>query len=177
LVTALERRAGETEFWFHKNEMYISLDGVEVSANVAESVFATTEGIAVNGRRAIDRAADYEMGVRNIYGDLPMSQRRFSVVVDDTELSGVADSTTAMNGKLTAVEAKYVDDWLTSLRNPASEIGREPWAADEQRKIYSRPKHTLKTFPVPLYIILTASTWPPITRTFSENPASEALAS
>jgi hypothetical protein len=116
------------------------IDGVEVSANAAESAFATTGGVAVSGRRAIDRAASYEIGVRNLYGDLPLSQRKFKFFMGGTDVSGVADNTTSMHGKLTAVEAKYVDDWLTSLRNPASEIGGRPWAADEQQQMIRQAK-------------------------------------
>ena len=41
------------------------------------------------------------------------------------EVTGVADNTTSIDDKLTAVEAKYVDDWVTSLRNPASEMGEQ----------------------------------------------------
>jgi hypothetical protein len=43
-----------------------AIDGAGVSANAAESAFATTEGVAVSGGRAIDRAASYEIGVRRL---------------------------------------------------------------------------------------------------------------
>src|SRR5579883_1734652 len=124
-----------------------AIDAVEAPAIAAESAFATTEGVAVSGGRAIDRAASYETGVRNLYGDSPISQRRFEFAMDDRNVSVVADSTTSINGKLTAVEAKYVDDWVTSLRNPASEIGGKPWAADEQQKMIQQAKTYSLNFP------------------------------
>jgi hypothetical protein len=123
------------------------VEGAEVSANAAESAFATTEGVAVNGRRAIDRGASYETGVRNLYGDLSISQRRFKVVMDGRKVSGVADNTTSMDEKLTAIEAKYVDDWTTSLRNPASEIGGKPWAVDEQQQMMQQAQAYSQYFP------------------------------
>jgi hypothetical protein len=122
-------------------------DGVEVSANAAESAFATTEGVAVSGRRAIDRSASYEKGVRNMYGDLPFSRRRFEGFIDGSEVRGVVDNTTSVDGKLTAVEAKYVDDWATSLRNPASEMGGKPWAVNEQEQMIQQGKKYSKYFP------------------------------
>jgi hypothetical protein len=117
-----------------------AIDGVEVSANAAESAFATTEGVAVSGGRAIDRGASYEIGVRKMYGDLPISERKFKFFMDGRKVSGIADNTTSIDGKLTAVEVKYVDDWATSLRNPASENGGKPWAVDEQQTMIRQAK-------------------------------------
>jgi hypothetical protein len=124
-----------------------SVAEVAVDGMVAESTFATTEGVAVSGTRAIDRAASYEIGVRNLYGDLPISERRFDGVVDGRDVSGVADNTTSINRKLTAVDAKYVDDWGASLRNPASEIGGKPWAVNEQEKMIQQAKAYSQNFP------------------------------
>ncbi len=52
-------------------------DIATTSTNVAERMFATTEGVTVRGSRAIDRAASYETGVQKLYGDVPLSQRTF----------------------------------------------------------------------------------------------------
>ena len=124
-----------------------AVEGVEASAIAAESAFATTESVAVSGGRAIDRAASYETGVRNLYGDLPIAERRFKIVVDGRTVSIVVDSTTSLNRKLTAVEAKYVDDWATSLRNPASQIGGEPWAVNEQQGMIQQAQAYSLYFP------------------------------
>ncbi|GEM_PF-2250901 len=125
-----------------------AIDAVEAPAIAAEGAFETTEGVAVSGGRAIDRAASYETGVRNLYGDLPISQRRFEVVdLDGTEVSGIADSIISIDGELIAVDAKYVDDWATSLRNPGSEVGGEPWARNEQMTMIQQAKAYVLNFP------------------------------
>jgi hypothetical protein len=124
-----------------------AIDGAGVSANAAESAFATTEGVAVSGGRAIDRAASYEIGVRSLYGDLSISQRRFEFVLNGKHVICVADNIISMDGELTAVDAKYVDDWAMSLRNPASEIGGKPWAVDEQQEMIQQAKAYSLHFP------------------------------
>jgi hypothetical protein len=123
-----------------------AVDAVEVSANAAEGAFATTEGVAISGGRPIDRGASYEIEVRKLYGDLP-SQRTFKFFINGRTQSVVADSTTAIEGKLTAVDAKYVDDWGASLRNPASEIGAKPWAVDEQKQMIKQAQGYTLNFP------------------------------
>jgi hypothetical protein len=122
-------------------------DGAEVSANAAESAFATTEGVAVSGRRPIDRSGRYEKGVRNIYGDLQVSQRRFKFYKDGRKVTIVVDNTAPIDGKPTAIEAKYVDDWATSLRNPASEMGDKPWAVTEQQQMIQQAETYSEYFP------------------------------
>ena len=44
----------------------------------------------------------------------------------------VADNVVEIDGRFVAIEAKWVNDWATSLRNPASAIGKLPWAVKEQ---------------------------------------------
>jgi YD repeat-containing protein len=102
---------------------------------VAGSVFATTDPVAVSGSRAIDRGQSYEVGVRGLYGDIPFQQRQFTALVNGEEVNGVADMVTSVAGQQTAVEAKYVDDWSTSIRNPNSPNGSEPWAVAEQQNV------------------------------------------
>jgi hypothetical protein len=77
-----------------------AVDAAEVSANAAESAFATTEGVAVSGRRPIDRSGRYEIGVRSLYGDRPFRERKFKVIMDAKEVTGVADNTTSVDEKL-----------------------------------------------------------------------------
>ena len=47
-------------------------------------------------------------------------------------------SVVQIGGKNTAIEAKYVDDWAASLRNPLSLNGTKPWALAEQRKMLNQ---------------------------------------
>lgn len=122
-------------------------DVVQVSTNAAEQAFETTEGVAVSGSRAIDRGASYESVVRRMYGDMPLSQRGFDASVDGKEVIGRADNTTTIDGKLTAVEAKYVDTWTESLRNPASNAGAQPWGLTEQQQMVRQAKAYSSGFP------------------------------
>lgn len=103
-----------------------------------EGIFELTEGVAVNGRRVIDVAASYEKGIRGLYGEASLEARKFNAVVDGQRVSGIADDVTEVNGVRTAIDAKYVDDWATSPRNPASSIGKMPWAVDEQQTMISQ---------------------------------------
>lgn len=45
----------------------------------------------------------------------------------------MADDVTIIGGKSTAIEAKYVDSWGSSIRNPHSAIGARPFALKEQQ--------------------------------------------
>ena len=47
---------------------------------------------------------------------------------------------TIIGGKLTAVEAKYVEDWGYSIRNPASPYGAKHWALAEQTKMVEQAR-------------------------------------
>ena len=51
-----------------------------------------------------------------------------------------ADNVATINGKSTAIEAKFVDDWSKSLRNPNSVNGSKPWAVAEQNKVVQQAK-------------------------------------
>jgi RHS repeat-associated protein len=111
---------------------------VSVGANSTGREFATTDSIAVNGARAIDRGQSYEVGVRNLYGDISFQQRQYTALVKGNEVNGVADTVTSVAGKETAVEAKYVDNWSASLRNPNSQNGTKPWAVTEQQTMVNQ---------------------------------------
>lgn len=47
---------------------------------------------------------------------------------------------TIFNGQRTAVEAKFVEDWGSSLRNPTSPVASKPWSAAEQTKTVGQAK-------------------------------------
>ena len=53
-------------------------------------------------------------------------------MVEGESVNGVADFVD-INGN--AIEAKYVEDWSKSLRNPDSSIGGESFAVAEQEKV------------------------------------------
>ncbi len=124
-----------------------SIDEAAATATGAERAFATTEGVAVSGPRAIDRAASYEKGVRNLYDELPYNLRRYRDFVDGEWVNGVADTTTLVDGRSAAVDAKYVDSWMESLRNPKSQFGNQPWAVNEQENMLRQAKAYTSGFP------------------------------
>ena len=102
----------------------------------AARAFARTEPVMVAGRRAIDLGKSYEEGIRELYGGgASFSKRVYTAVVDGRTVTGVADNVVAMGGRSVAVEAKYVEEWSTSLRNPAN---RQPWALAEQKAVMSQ---------------------------------------
>ncbi|MBV1790831.1 hypothetical protein KQ940_22445, partial [Marinobacterium sp. D7] len=103
--------------------------------NNARLKFSTTDAVPVSGSRAIDLGQSYEVGVRGLYGDVPFSQRQYEALVDGKWVSGVADNVVTIGGKNTAIEAKFVDDWAASIRNPGSPNGARPWAVVEQQKM------------------------------------------
>jgi hypothetical protein len=97
-----------------------------------ERTFATTDAVAISGVRAIDKGISYENAVRNIYGvEKSYAERQYLTTVEGTTVRGVADN--IYEGA--AVEAKYVDNWATSLRNPNSPVGSKPWAVAEQNNM------------------------------------------
>ena len=111
-------------------------DGVGLSVSSrALSSFDVTDAVTVSGRRAIDLGQSYEIGVRNLYGKVPFKQREYDAFVNGEWVSGVADNVTRVNGKNTAVEAKFVEDWNASLRNPNGQNGQYPWSVREQQKM------------------------------------------
>ena len=42
--------------------------------------------------------------------------------------------------KPTTSEAKFVDDWASSIRNPESPAGSKPWSVAEQKKMVDQAK-------------------------------------
>lgn len=105
-----------------------------------------TEGVAVTGARAIDLGQAYEVGVRSLYGNNAFRAREFDTLVDGAFVSGVADNVAVIGGKGTAVEAKFVDEWANSLRNPASPNGGRPWAVTEQRAMIDQARRYSAAF-------------------------------
>ncbi|KVM84608.1 filamentous hemagglutinin N-terminal domain-containing protein [Burkholderia stagnalis] len=100
--------------------------------------FPTTDSVSVTGSRSIDKAKSYENAVQGMYNNASFGDRQYTAIVDGRRVSGIADDVTTVNGKLTAVEAKFVDDWSTSMRNPNSPNGTTPWALAEQQTMVAQ---------------------------------------
>jgi hypothetical protein len=99
--------------------------------------FEATEAVLVTGRRpAGDVGHSYQRAIQDaFYGGT--KEKPFEVFLDGAWQSRRADSVTMVAGRETAVEAKYVDDWAKSLRNPAN---TEPWALAEQTKMLDQAR-------------------------------------
>ena len=67
------------------------------------------------------------------------------------KVNGIADNVTKIGGKNVAVEAKFVADWSTSIRNPASSIGSKPFAVAEQAQMLEQAKKYSATFDEVIY--------------------------
>ncbi|WP_233098121.1 two-partner secretion domain-containing protein [Pseudomonas carnis] len=114
--------------------------GGGVAAKGAATALETTSPVVVTGKRAIDKAQSYEGALRDVYGNVPYAERQYTTIVNGQRVNGVADNVTIVNGQRTAVEAKFVEDWRSSLRNPASSVGSKPWSAAEQTKMVDQAK-------------------------------------
>ena len=111
-----------------------------VGAKGTGTALETTNPVVVSGSRAIDKAQSYESGVRGMYGDTPFAERQYTALVDGQRVKGVADEVAVIGGKPTAIEAKFVDDWASSIRNPESPAGSKPWSVAEQTKMVDQAK-------------------------------------
>jgi filamentous hemagglutinin len=72
-------------------------------------------------------------------------------VVDGRLVNGVADNVVEIGGRRVAVEAKFVDDWARSLRNPSSPIGNRPFAVAEQAKMLDQARKYSAAFDEVIY--------------------------
>lgn len=103
-----------------------------------------------NGRyRAIDKAQQYEDDIQNLYGGAAnFNSRQYSAIVDGQLVNGVADNVVNINGRNVAIEAKFVEDWNRSLRNP---LDTKPWAIAEQNKMLQQAKKYSNAFDEVIY--------------------------
>ena len=101
-----------------------------------------------NGCRAIDNAQEYEKQIQDLYGGAKtQAERAYTGIVDGLPVNGIADN--VVDG--IAIEAKYVEDWEKSLRNP---LDTHPWAISEQQKLVNQAKN-IQMHLIKLYIIPT----------------------
>lgn len=125
-------------------------------ARPIDSLIAPRGGAAsqlsrVRGSRPIDLAQTYEADIRKLYGAVPFQQRTYTAFVNGQWVNGVADNVAVLNGRTTAIEAKYVENWDKSLRNPDSPNGGMPWAVVEQRTMLDQATKYSKAFEHTIY--------------------------
>ena len=100
----------------------------ELWLNNVRGAWPATEGVAVNGGRAIDSAPSYEAAIRSIYPKISEQARSYRALMDGKWLRGKADTVARIFGKKTGIEIKYVRNWSKSILNPNSPVGSEYFA-------------------------------------------------
>ena len=131
---------GALEGFFHAHPEFVqpaTEAGVQKwSGSAITAMFQTTEAVAIkNGARAIDFGKSYENAIREMYNGATYGERSYAAFVNGKLVNGVADDVTIIGGKSTAIEAKYVNSWGSSIRNPNSAIGARPFALKEQQNM------------------------------------------
>jgi filamentous hemagglutinin len=77
--------------------------------------------------------------VRALYGnEVSYEDRSYRTIVNGKLVDGVADHVIVRGGQQIAVEAKYVEDWNKSLRNPDGSSGGYPWSVRAQQEMVNQ---------------------------------------
>lgn len=131
LMSPQDAARAQTE-WLKKEAIHQSYQGLIGG----DPIFPSTSPVYVSDARPRERGYDYEAEIRVQYGgDRHLRPPKFSTVRDGREVTGQADHVAIVNGKRTAIDAKYTDGWMASLRNPSSNVGEQPWSAKAQREM------------------------------------------
>jgi hypothetical protein len=104
-----------------------------------DPIFDYTTPVEVSGASAKERGDSYEAQVRRLYGaeERPPS---FRIRLDGKVITGQADHVVTSEVTSTAIEAKYTDSWMGTLRNPLSVIGIMPWSEKEQQRMIEQAR-------------------------------------
>ncbi|WP_277183680.1 RHS repeat-associated core domain-containing protein, partial [Caballeronia sp. BR00000012568055] len=95
---------------------------------------------------------EYEKQIQDMYGGkLSQTDREYTAVVDGKPVNGIADHVIDRGGKNTAIEAKFVNDWDKSIRNPDSAIGGKSFAVAEQQKMLTQAQKYSDAFDEVIY--------------------------
>jgi hypothetical protein len=104
-----------------------------------DPIFDYTVPVEVSGVNARDRGHSYEVQIRRLYGG-EAPPPKFKMTLDGQVVIGRADHTLTPGGRPTAIEAKYTDSWMGTLRNPLSVIGVMPWSEMEQLRMIEQAR-------------------------------------
>ena len=106
----------------------------------------------LNCKRAIDKAKEYEKQIQDIYGEnLSQSEREYTAILEGKEVKGVADYLYTKDGKKIAIEAKYVDNWDESIRNPNGKKSSLPFASNPQNDMLLQAQKYSQAFDEVIY--------------------------
>ncbi|MFY0480931.1 pre-toxin TG domain-containing protein [Achromobacter marplatensis] len=160
VVGGMLKKGGQAVHVFAEADKALDVGKLGGVTKGTSTALETTGPIKISGGRAIDKAQSYESGVRDMYGSsLTFEERQFTTIVDGNIVNGVADDVILIGGKKTAVEAKFVEDWSSSIRNPASPSGSRQWSTAEQAAMVEQAKKYSSAFDGGLFIIPIAQSW------------------
>jgi hypothetical protein len=110
--------------------------------------FRTTDAVKATGKNAGAKALNYEANIRKaFYGDTPLAERKFQILVDNKLVTREADALTENAlGQGAAVEVKYTSGWKYSPYNPASAAGKLPKGLDAQARFVTQAQTYAKAF-------------------------------
>ena len=109
--------------------------------------FETTSAVDIRLTSATRTAPEYEAAIRERGANAPPGERRFQSPENGKIVNREADDVVRINGRPTAVDAKFVKDWDLSLANPNSPIGSREFAIKQQNEIVEQAMAYSKNFP------------------------------
>jgi hypothetical protein len=130
-----QQAAMEQAEWQAKNAIYQSYQRLIGP----DPIFEYTVPVEISGARARNRGDNYEVQIRRLYGGEERPPK-FRMKLDGKVVIGRADHALTPGGRPTAVEAKYTDSWMGTLRNPLSVIGVMPWSEQEQQRMIEQAR-------------------------------------
>jgi len=107
---------------------------------------ATKAGRGTRTVRAIDRGHDYERRIRGLYGETSVSARQYRVFRDGRWATRNADNVARIDNMDVAIEAKWVDEWEGSIRNPSASVAQYPWAGDARQEMVGQARDYVDNF-------------------------------
>ncbi len=119
---------------------------------VEKVTYDYSQPVKVSGKKPIDKGLSYEQNIRQyLYENISFKKREYVAIVDGKNIRGVADCIVLKAGRTIAIEAKFVDKWEKSIRNPSSINGTKPWALKEQTAMIEQAKKYTAAFDEVIY--------------------------
>jgi hypothetical protein len=114
----------------------------------SDPIFTSTVPVDVSGKRPIDKSKPYEAGVRGLYGGEPkFYSPKYEILLDGKWVRVQPDYVAVVDGKDTAIDAKFTRRWANSPRNPSSKIGEESFSAKTQREMIEQARKYEAAYP------------------------------
>jgi hypothetical protein len=102
--------------------------------------------VTIKKSDAQQEGLDYEEVIRQRNQNLSYQDRTYDPGPDSPKTKRTADDIAVINGRRTAVEAKYVRDWDGSLYNPTGRVGDMPFSKKEVAGILAQARDYCANF-------------------------------